>query len=184
MQHFLQLTCLYFKMVLLRAQPYQVPNTYAVFWGSVTASVLSYVVVISSHYGLSESLPRVALDMLVLFALLYGGLKITGHRERFVQGYAALCGTGALLNLAFWPILLSTDGLDAGDTVSTSVSLILLGLYLWSVIVVANIFRHCFGIRMRVGVIVSIAYLITVVMVADYLFPAPILESTAPVSEV
>ena len=172
MQNFLNLTSLFFRIIVLRAKPQDVPGTKNVFWASIIAAVVSYVVVISSEYGLFDALSRVALDMLVLLAILHGGLVFTGHRERFTQGYAAFCGTAAIINIAFWPVFLEVAGNETAEGPSSLILAIVLALHVWSVIVAAHIFRHCFGSSLMIGVMTSITYLIVVITAANSLFPA------------
>jgi hypothetical protein len=170
MQFILKLTSLYFRIIVLRARPQDVPGTKEVFWISILAAIVSYVMVISSDYGLFDALGRVALDMVILLAILHGGLVFTGHRERFLQGYAAFCGTAALINIAFWPVFLEIAGTETAEVPNPLALAAFFGLYGWSVIVAAHIFRHCFGSSLMIGVLTSITYLIVVVTAANFLF--------------
>ncbi len=172
MQFMLKLISLYFRIIVLRARPQDVPGTKDIFWVSILAAVLSYVMVISSEYGFFDALSRVALDMVILLAILHGGLVFTGHRERFLQGYAAFCGTAALFNIAFWPVFLEIAGTETAEVPNSLALVALLALYVWNVIVAAHIFRHCFGSSLVIGVVTSITYLIVVVTTANSLFPA------------
>ena len=171
MQKFVYLVGLYLKIILLRAKPQDVPANSGVLVGTVAAAVITYAAAITSQFGVTEAVLRALLDLTVLVAVLHGGLKMVGHPQRFSQGYSALCGTAAVLNLLFWPVLSAIGGTGGLEQSGPLVMLVLLLLYVWSVMVIAHIFRHCFDTSTMVGVMVSIAYLIVVVAISGTVFP-------------
>ncbi len=86
-------------------------------------------------------------DTLILVALAWFSLWITGKTPRFTQTCTALTGTGVLFGLVGWPLITFLQGLPEGQNNSLPL-LLLLGLVIWNIMVIGHILRHALGIMM------------------------------------
>ena len=164
----IQLFRLYLQMAMLRAAPQDAPGGRDALLYAVAAALITYVAAIAALHGLGEALARAVLDVGVLASLLHAGLRITDKLPRFPQALAAFCGTGAIINLAAWPLLASMGSQTEAGNSLVSISLLL--MYIWSVLVGAHLFRHTFDTSFPVGVLVSLGYVFLSVNITAIFF--------------
>ncbi|MEM7294937.1 MAG: hypothetical protein AAF420_16285 [Pseudomonadota bacterium] len=170
---------LYIRILTLQAKPQDLPGVNAVMVGTLLVSIVTYLLVSTTVYPLGESVFRALIDMGLLILVLRLGLRIVGHPARFVQGFSALCGVSALLNLASLPIFQALGSGSSEQTVSVELYFAGLFLHVWSVVAVGHVFRHCFDTRFAIGVLVAISYMIAVVVTSNVLFPHDVAPSGA-----
>ena len=93
------------------------------------------------------------------FTLLFVGVALQLRRlgNRFVQTATALFGTDALLTLIALP---ATAGLDqAAEEISPIAAVWLLGVLLWTLVVVGHILRNALDLPLIGGVLAALLYL-------------------------
>ncbi|MEY6432772.1 hypothetical protein ABC977_10175 [Thioalkalicoccus limnaeus] len=148
----------FFEMCLLRRAPQDLPASELLFRLVLATSLLIGVLVgVIAGQPLLAGVIRSLAQLLLLLAVLFVALDLFGRRPRFLQTATALLGTGALLGLlALIPIgLLPAD--FAGDQL-TLAGLVLLGIFVWSVVVAGHIVRHTFGVTLGQGAAIVVLY--------------------------
>jgi hypothetical protein len=163
---------IYIDICLLRASPADLPP-YAVLLGlAATAYVLVGVLLLAPVAGIGTAVLQTLVDVALLAALLRLVLQVHGRAERFPQTLSALLGTGALLGLVAWPLLLSMYAAQAqgGEPAALSI-LALLALFVWTLVIIGHILRHSLSTSHVVGVLLATGYVVVSTVVLSALFP-------------
>ena len=100
----------------------------------------------------SETAPRSMVSILVQFAIIASILNIKGLASRINQTISALAGTGFLFGMISIALL---TRIDLGKP-QPILALLYLLLFLWSLAVDANIYRHALSIKMSSGVLMAV----------------------------
>ena len=138
-------------MLRFRSGPQDMPG------GWPTAAVLTFAYIAQGLYadrtlgaadGDPSSLVAVSFQFIIV-ALLLGQRNV---RERIPQTLAALAGTGFILGLL---VLLILTRVEVGKP-QPELALMYLGLFVWSLLVDAHIYRHALSIKMGTGILVSV----------------------------
>jgi len=136
----------------------------------ITLNFVTYVIAMLAIYGAGNAVVHAAVDIGLTGAFLYVALRVTSMLPRFHQAYGALCGAGAVLNVAailmLYPAMSSTDG--AGSSVGAFAYYLLL---VWSLSLTAHVLRHTFGIRMVTSIGIALLYYLFVSSLLVALFP-------------
>lgn len=159
-------------VALLRAGPQALPasDTLTALAGLVYALVGT--VVLAPRMGVGRAGAESLLDAAMLAIFAWGLVRVRGWANRFRQTYTALAGTGALLSLLAWPLLLvawRTEQLGGG--VPVLVGFALLGLLAWTLLVIGHILRHALEVHLAVGTGLGLLYVIVSWRVMAALFP-------------
>ncbi|MEM7208986.1 MAG: hypothetical protein AAF434_14280 [Pseudomonadota bacterium] len=163
----------FFRLFLLRAKPQDVTGTPVTAVLTLIAVIVANVSIFSSLLGAVEALQRSILEQVILALALLIGLSMSGHRERFLQLYTALCGAGLVISLVSWPIYQGLESLESIAELGVSGQVAMLSLHVWSIIVMGHILRHGFDTRLSVGIMMSMVYVVSVITIAAMIFPAP-----------
>jgi len=158
---------------LLRAGPQDVPAAPVILTLAVGAYLFLGLAVGLSAHPPPQALILTVADIALLSALLYLLLRWRGLLARFAQSLTALAGTGALLSLASWPILLWLQALHAAGEAIGGPSLLLLALVIWSVVVAGHILRHALNVPLVMGLLWSLLYLLISWNLSALLIGAP-----------
>ena len=148
-------------MCLLRIAPQDLP-----------ASTLLLALAIAAHAGLGTVVsllyvpPLTALGVSVTGTVLvgvlaYALLSVRGLVARFSQTYAALAGTGAVLEVVALPIVAMLDTTSPSDAPSAAGVLRAvpwLALLVWSWVVSGHILRHALSVHITAGIGISMAF--------------------------
>ena len=117
---------------------------------------------------LSSALVQAGADLVLLAALTWLCLRVRQHLPRFTQTMTALAGTGALIGLVAWPIVLWMTGAagaeQGGGGLATLVFLLVLG---WSLAVTATIFQAALSVARPVAIVLTVAYLVLSVYITS-----------------
>jgi hypothetical protein len=108
-------------------------------------------------------------DVSLMLALLYLGLRLVGHLGRFNQSANALLGADTLIGVLALPAVL-TGAADADSLIGMVGGLIRLALLCWSILVTAHILRHSFEIGLAQAIGLAVAYVAVSVMTIGLLF--------------
>lgn len=158
-------------LLRLRAGPQDLPASNAVLLVTVAAAAVLGTLAIQRVYSPEMAGVRVALDLLLQLAFVFGALRVTGHPERLRQTYAALCGTTAFLVLLAWPLVGVMLDRPQGDSLGMIAALFLMGVYGWSVVVVGHILRHALDLTLGKAIVVALAYILAAGVIAAELVP-------------
>lgn len=156
-------------LCLLRSTPQDLPASSALFGLTALANLLvGALLVVGETFGplmaLAESLTEIALLLLALFL----ALRWQNRLERLAQVATAILGSGALMGLVALPLV----GLGSSDSGAAALGgFLLLGLVVWSVVVLGHILRHAFDLTLSQGVIVGLFYTLISFQLIASVFP-------------
>ena len=133
--------------------------------------LLGLLVVLNAITGVAGLLAEFLLPAAILITiahvsiglgLAYLILLVSMKVSRALQTLTALSGTGAILNvismLLIW--LLPEEGQQ-----QNIISMLLIGVLFWSIFIIGGIFRHALSISLAMGVLTSIGYVFTLIVV-------------------
>jgi hypothetical protein len=155
------------QLIAFRMGPQDLPRG----WNTAALMVLLYValgMLADSMLQLGNSSLRslcsIGLQILAITLLL----RLRGHAERLAQTITAAAGTGCLFGLMSIVLLAQTTGgpLPAG------LATLWLGLFVWSLMVDAHIYRSALSITMSMGVLIAVMLFALNFIVIDAMFPA------------
>ena len=138
-------------MLRLRSGPQYMPG------GWLLTSALSFAYIAQGFFAdqiLSETdgAPRSLLAIGVQFGLVAFLLTLRNFQARLPQTLTALAGTGFFFGLLS---LLILTRIDPGKP-QPDLALLYLGLFGWSLVVDAYIYRHALSIKMGIGVLLAV----------------------------
>lgn len=156
---------LFARLVVLRANPQDLPADVRVLGVALAAHVIADVLALLDTVAIAPALFAAVLDTVLLAALAHTALLLRGFGARAVQTIAALAGTGALLSLLHGLLskVLSFD------------SPLVLGLpfLAWFLVVYAHILREALSVSRAAGFGASLLYIILSLGVAGIVLPPP-----------
>ena len=162
----------FFRIVLLKSPPQDLPASTGVLYLSVVMAflvgVLRYVIVGGGYWSLFRSLLEVAVPGAILFFLLTC-FKLPA---RFSQSFSALCGSSAIIYLLALPVLPAFYAAASNDSYDLSVYMII-ALDIWSLVVVAYILKHTLGVGFFTGVSLAIVIGLSAFIVVESIAPVP-----------
>ena len=138
-------------MLRLRSGPQDMPG------GWLLTSALSFAYITQGFFadqilGETDGAPRSLLAIGVQFGLVAFLLSLRNFQARLPQTLTALAGTGFFFGLLS---LLILTRIDPGKA-QPDLALLYLGLFGWSLVVDANIYRHALSIKMGIGVLLAV----------------------------
>jgi len=122
--------------------------------------------------------PAVALGASVLETLLIAGinfvlLALRRFDRRWLQTTTAMAGTGVLFTLFALPLVAGMATAGDGGPASPFLYTALLGLFIWNIVVTAQIFRHALSLPFPAAIMVAAAYAWVIFSVVTGTFPEP-----------
>jgi len=164
----IQLLLQLLRVVVLRSGPQDLPAG----WAPAGLMVLIYVALgmladsmLQLETNSLRSLLSIALQIMAVTVLLRFG----GHFERLPQTITAAAGTGCLFGLISIVLLAQSSG----GSLPAGMATLWLGLFIWSLVVDAHIYRSALSTRMSVGILIAVLLFALNFIVIDALFPAP-----------
>jgi hypothetical protein len=150
-----------FRICLLRANPQDLPASYALLAITLTAYAAAEVIGLADTVPLRRAFDAVALDVALLVAITAIVLRVRGGWARLPQTLSALAGAGAVLTLVTIGIgNLMSAWLVPGQT-------LLQALFIaWWLLVYTHVLRHSLALDVGRAASVSVLYLIASVAVS------------------
>ena len=177
MQVLFIITKSFFAICLLRKGPQDLPQVPEFLFVCILAHLVS-----STLLGLSVRIFIMAVaaslfEILLLLLFSYALLSLRSLAERWTQTCTALAGTATLFNLMAMPLFNWFSSLGQ-DTQSEQVFYLLLfvGLLVWSISVMAHIFRHALSVSFPAGIIISILLVWCMAAMNSMIFPHEALQ--------
>jgi len=161
---------LFIDLCRLRRGPQDLPASRFLMMLSAAGYFVIGMAVSLLEQSLGLAMLSAAVDTVMLAALAWLGLWITGKTTRFTQTYTALTGTGVLFGLLGWPLIAFLQGLPEGQ--GSSLSLLLLGLVVWNIAVIGHILRHALDLMMWAATGVALFYMYLSIRVMSALYIA------------
>lgn len=144
------------NLCLLRAAPQDLPSSSALLGVVfVINALIGTLLMASTELGPGLALVESLFELVLMLGVLRITLFLRGHPARFNQGATAIMGSSILMSLLALPLLtgVASDGSEDGGSV-----MLLLGLVVWSVVILGHILRHTFDLTPGQGVAVAALY--------------------------
>lgn len=161
----------FLNICLLRAGPQDVPAASVVLALTVAAYMVVGTLVALANYSVGQAVLWSLLDTLLLAVFTYFSLRWRRHVPRFVQTFSALTGTGVLLSMVTWPLLMLLYRQPEGESAAALPSLLLVVLMFWGMAVIAHILRNALSSSFAVGVLLALGYVLVSWKLNAFLFP-------------
>lgn len=162
----------FFRLCLLRARPQDFPSSRELLGLTALGAVAvgaSLVGGVRASWFLA--VVESAADVGLALAVLWLGLRWTGHRARFIQAATAVMAMNLVLGALTVPLLaMSVAAGDAGE-LAVAAGLLLLAMLGWNIVVLGHILRHTFDVSMSFGVGMALLYTVFSYNVITGLFP-------------
>lgn len=155
------------RVLALRSGPEDLPTG----WSTSALMVLIYVglgMLADSMLQLGTSSLRSLMSISLQIAAIFLVLRFSGHVERLPQTITAAAGTGCLFGLVSIVLLAQSSG----NSLPQGIAILWLGLFIWSLVVDAHIYRSALSTTMSVGVMIAVMLFALNFIVIDALFPA------------
>lgn len=156
-------------LCLLRAKPQDLPESNVIFGLSLAANVLVGLMLVPEQFSGLRGLAQSLAEALLLLGVLRAALSVTGRGGRFLQSASAILGSSALLAVVTLPLLNWAGSSDTG--VAEFAGLFLLGMIVWSLLVLGHILRHSFDLSLGRGVLFGVIYTFASYSIIVFLFP-------------
>lgn len=166
-----QLILRFWAICLLRAAPQDLPSSSFLVVVSLAAYLASGTLLMLTDTDLASALAQSALDAAALAVVTTVLLQLRNHPLRLPQTYAALVGSGTLLNLIAVPVTLGLVAAQQAGGGGELLALLWLGLIIWSLMITGHIFRHALEIPLPAGIVIAVAYLMLIIQLTRTLFP-------------
>jgi len=153
------------NMLRLRGGPQSLPASWPLMILLLVAYVVQNLITgqqLEDDNAAAKSLAAICLQVAVLTGLLYW----RGHLERFPQTLSALTGVGIVFNTVIWALLTQSDP----ATNQPALALIWFGVFIWSLFVDANIYRHSLSVSLSVGMLITVLALAASYVLIEMLF--------------
>ena len=165
----------FLQICLFRGGPQDVPASHGLMGIALLIYMLLGVVLSSLEFSWIASIGRIALDTLLMALVVWSLLAWRNHRGRFVQTFSALLGTGAILSLIAWPIMLwlFAAGEQDGQAGAAVPAMLWLVIVFWSLGITGHIFRHALNISFPLGTLIAVLYVIMAIYLLNAIFVPP-----------
>ena len=153
------------NMLRLRGGPQNLPASWPLMIFMVTAYLVQNLITgqqLEDESTAAKSLLAISLQVVVLAGLLYW----RRHMERFAQTLSALAGVGIIFNMITWTLLTQSD--PASN--QPALALTWFAVFIWSLFVDANIYRHSLSVPLAMGMLVTVITLAASYVLIEMLF--------------
>ncbi len=153
------------NLMRLRGGPQNFPGSWALTTVLVAAYLMQNLITgsqLEDSNAAAKSLLAISLQIVVLVGLLLW----RRHPERFSQTLSALAAVGIVFNLITWTLLSQSDP----AVNQPALAMTWFAVFIWSLFVDANIYRHALSVTLSIGVLISVLTLATSYMLIEMLF--------------
>lgn len=145
------------NLCLLRAAPQDLPGSSALLGVVfVIDALMGTLLMATTKLGPGLALVESVFELGLMLGALRIALFLSGHPARFNQSATAIMGSGILISLLALPLL--AGGAVSGGEVDAGSVMLLLGMVVWSVVILGHILRHTFDLTPGLGVAVAALY--------------------------
>lgn len=151
-------------------KPQDLPPGENQLYVAIVLNFVTYVMALTSRIGIGKAAMHALLDISITGLILYLALMFTSLLPRLQQALGAICGAGAVLNLAATPMILFSQT-PAGQEPDKIAVLSHFVLLVWSLSLVGHVLRHTFNIRMSTSIVAAVVYYLFIISVFELVFP-------------
>ncbi len=162
---------LYFNIAFLMSKPQDLPGGRAQLQVAIGLAFVTYVLVALVLEEPGRAIGHALVDLIFSGLVFHVALRLVNHPGRFEQAFGALCGSGAILNLAALPIYLARP-VEAGQPPSGLAIFAQFLLLVWSLSLFSHVLRHTFDTGKLVSALLAFAYFIVAINLSGWLLPA------------
>jgi len=148
----------FIQICLLRQGPQDLPTSGILLAIALTAHTVMSIVWSNISLSAVDALLSGLLDTLLLVVLTTTLLYAQRRKERVVQTLTALAGTGTIITFLALPVSGWLQRVDQSAGEGGLAVIVLLLLMVWSLAVVAHIFRHALSIPYFFGLVVAVVF--------------------------
>jgi len=146
----------FINLCKLKAGPQDLPVSRELMYASVFAYWLMGVVLTLVNQTFGQSIFLSLVQTIILVFVCKVVLWIAKKPERSLQALTALAGSGALIAVLAWPLLMwMGQGEITGDH---PLAILWLLLVIWETVVIGHIFRHALEIPFLAGIGVALVF--------------------------
>jgi len=161
---------LFVELCRFRSAPQDLPFSRFLMMLSIGAYFIVGLFISNGEQTFGLAIVTTSVDTGLLVSLAYLGLWVRDSIPRAVQTVTALAGTGALFELAGWPLVSFLQTLEEGQT--SVLSLLLFVLIIWNITVIGHILKHALELPMWIGTGIALLYIYTSLRVMSVLYVA------------
>jgi len=158
---------LFLDICLFRAGPQDVPYSQALMNFTVAGYVLLSLLVSLPGYSLPSAIVSVAVDIIIMIGITIAGLWLRRFLHRITQTVAALAGTGIILNLISWPLVVLASEYSPDQLLFPQYLLYL--LVFWNIGIVGHILKMALSIPYWLAIVISVFYIFAYYIVISIL---------------
>lgn len=162
-----QLLQRFIEICFFKAGPQDIPSSNLLLMMALLSYGLIGLGLSLNQATFETAIMMVLVDILLLALMSYLLLWMRLLANRYIQTLTALAGTGALLALTAWPLLVWQQ------QASPSVASLLLWLwFFWNLMVFGHIIRHALATRLAMGMVMALLYMYLSFNISQALFGA------------
>ncbi len=153
------------NMLRLRGGPQHFPASWRLMLFLVVAFLLQNLFTgsqLDDADASAKSLLAIGLQVTVLAGLLYWRRR----PERFTQTLSALVAVGIIFNVITWTLLSQSDQ----ESNQPMLAMVWFSVFIWSLFVDANIYRHSLSVNLSVGMLITVLTLAISYVSIEFLF--------------
>ena len=160
------------QLCLFRVGPAEMPAGQTIMlWSTLVYFITSIFTAQLAVDGLVASIALAVVETVFFITLVIGVLAIWRKRERTVKTITAMTSSGTVMGVVGFPLLMQVPK-DITAEISTGISFMLLVFVLWSLMIMAHVFRHAMDIKPGLAAVVSVAVLVAMMIVDGLLIAA------------
>ena len=153
------------NLLRLRGGPQTLPASWSLMIFLVAAYLVQNLITgqqFEDENAAAKSLVAISLQVCVLLGLLFW----RGFIERFAQTLSALAGVGIVFNTITWALLTQSDP----SINQPLLAMTWFAVFIWSMFVDANIYRHSLSLSFSVGMLITVLTLAASYVLIEMLF--------------
>lgn len=148
----------YIDLCRLKASPADMPTSDKLLKMTLLAYFIIGIAISRIDSAWSASVLTSFTDTLFMIIVIKLVLYVKGLQTRYQQTLIALAGSGIILNLIGFPLMIwlnQTDKLEQGTSLAM---LFIIALMFWSLMVIAHIFRQALDIKAGTAAMLTVTY--------------------------
>ncbi len=161
----------FLRLCLFNANPQDLPASRVLLNVLLILNVLAGLALILPTYGFSIALLETLFELVLLCGFVWIVLQLRSVPERYLQTLNSLLGVSVIMSILVLPLVYSLARLPEGQPPDGLTAFAYLVIFGWAIMVDAHIYRHALSTNMFIGLAVSIAYMVTVMLLVNTVFP-------------